>query len=247
MSVASDDVDIGMTHAIRGENHISNTPKQVAPTRAFGLEPPRGRAPSPSSSGWTSVALQAPRTVSVMTYRDEGILPSPFQLSRPARRKPRGGACTHDRLKSCTVSDFHRAQELRFGLRPGERLAFTNAKVIGETPSVRELKMLVRPLSRRRSTQRGRPRHKCPCESSEAAVRVVGYAGQADMRELRPRSSPPCRRTSLTTRRARRRRARIPRPGCPGLSCAPARDAERRGVDPPSWRRSSAPTPRRAW
>jgi len=36
-----DDIDMGITHVIRGEDHLSNTTKHVALFRAFGVEPPK--------------------------------------------------------------------------------------------------------------------------------------------------------------------------------------------------------------
>ena len=35
-----DDLEMGITHVIRGEDHLSNTPKHIALFRAFGVEPP---------------------------------------------------------------------------------------------------------------------------------------------------------------------------------------------------------------
>src|SRR5262249_15256913 len=35
-----DDVEMGITHVIRGEDHVSNTPKQMMVMRALGAEPP---------------------------------------------------------------------------------------------------------------------------------------------------------------------------------------------------------------
>jgi glutamyl-tRNA synthetase len=40
LSVVVDDVDMEITHVVRGDDHISNTPKQVLLYRAFGKEPP---------------------------------------------------------------------------------------------------------------------------------------------------------------------------------------------------------------
>ena len=39
-AVAVDDLDAGITHVIRGEDHLSNTPKQVLVLAAMGAEPP---------------------------------------------------------------------------------------------------------------------------------------------------------------------------------------------------------------
>lgn len=36
-----DDLEMGITHVIRGEDHLSNTPKHVALFQAFGVEPPK--------------------------------------------------------------------------------------------------------------------------------------------------------------------------------------------------------------
>jgi glutamyl-tRNA synthetase len=40
LSVVVDDVDMAITHVVRGDDHISNTPKQVLLYRAFGYKPP---------------------------------------------------------------------------------------------------------------------------------------------------------------------------------------------------------------
>jgi len=39
-AVAIDDLDAGITHVVRGEDHLSNTPKQLLVLRALGGEPP---------------------------------------------------------------------------------------------------------------------------------------------------------------------------------------------------------------
>ena len=41
LSVVVDDIDLGITHVIRGDDHISNTPKQLLLYRAFGVDPPK--------------------------------------------------------------------------------------------------------------------------------------------------------------------------------------------------------------
>ncbi len=40
-AVAVDDADMGITHVIRGDDHLSNTPKQLLVMKALGVEPPR--------------------------------------------------------------------------------------------------------------------------------------------------------------------------------------------------------------
>jgi glutamyl-tRNA synthetase len=40
LSVVADDIDMGITHVIRGDDHISNTPKHILLWQAFGRTPP---------------------------------------------------------------------------------------------------------------------------------------------------------------------------------------------------------------
>ncbi len=40
LAVVSDDIDMRITHVIRGDDHVSNTPKQIALYRALGHQPP---------------------------------------------------------------------------------------------------------------------------------------------------------------------------------------------------------------
>jgi glutamyl-tRNA synthetase len=40
LAVAVDDLDMGVTHVVRGQDHVSNTPRQLLLLRALGREPP---------------------------------------------------------------------------------------------------------------------------------------------------------------------------------------------------------------
>ncbi|MCW8973039.1 MAG: glutamate--tRNA ligase, partial [Gammaproteobacteria bacterium] len=41
LTVVVDDLDMGITHVIRGDDHINNTPRQINLLRAMGAEPPK--------------------------------------------------------------------------------------------------------------------------------------------------------------------------------------------------------------
>ncbi len=79
LSVVVDDIDMRITHVIRGADHLSNTPKQVLIYRALGAEPPvfahvplilgPDRARLSKRHGATSVGL----------YAEEGFLPEAFR------------------------------------------------------------------------------------------------------------------------------------------------------------------------
>jgi len=75
MAVVSDDIDMRVTHVIRGDDHLSNTPKQILLYRALGAELPTF-AHVPMILGPDGKRLSKRHgATSVEAYRDEGILP----------------------------------------------------------------------------------------------------------------------------------------------------------------------------
>ena len=79
MSVVSDDIDMRITHVIRGADHISNTPKQVLLYRALGVEPPVF-AHVPLILGQDKSRLSKRHgATDVNMYRREGFLPEAFR------------------------------------------------------------------------------------------------------------------------------------------------------------------------
>jgi glutamyl-tRNA synthetase len=79
LSVVSDDVEMRMTHVIRGADHISNTPKQLLLYRAMGaLLPTFAHVPLILGPDKTRLSKRHGAT-SVMAYRDEGIVPEAFR------------------------------------------------------------------------------------------------------------------------------------------------------------------------
>jgi glutamyl-tRNA synthetase len=74
MAVVSDDIAMGITHVIRGDDHISNTPKQIALYRALGHEPPVF-AHVPMILGPDGKKLSKRHgATAVGDYQDQGIL-----------------------------------------------------------------------------------------------------------------------------------------------------------------------------
>ena len=70
-----DDADMGITHIIRGDDHISNTPKQIALYKAFGFKMPEF-AHIPMILGEDGSRLSKRHgATSVTEYRDRGYLP----------------------------------------------------------------------------------------------------------------------------------------------------------------------------
>jgi len=79
MSVVVDDIDMRITHVIRGADHISNTPKQVLLYRAMGKQPPVF-AHVPLILGPDKSRLSKRHgATDVNMYRREGFLPEAFR------------------------------------------------------------------------------------------------------------------------------------------------------------------------
>ena len=73
--VVVDDYDMRVTHVIRGDDHINNTPRQIQMLRALGVEPPT-YAHVPMILGPDGAKLSKRHgAVSVLQYRDDGFLP----------------------------------------------------------------------------------------------------------------------------------------------------------------------------
>ncbi|MBU1191197.1 MAG: glutamate--tRNA ligase [Gammaproteobacteria bacterium] len=75
LTVVVDDADMDITHVIRGDDHLNNTPRQINILRALGATPP-SYSHVPMILGADGKRLSKRHgAVSVMQYREEGYLP----------------------------------------------------------------------------------------------------------------------------------------------------------------------------
>jgi glutamyl-tRNA synthetase len=73
---AVDDALMGISHVFRGEDHLSNTPRQILLLRAMGMEPPRyGHLPLVVGDDGAPLSKRSGAT-SLADLRDDGILPA---------------------------------------------------------------------------------------------------------------------------------------------------------------------------
>ncbi len=79
LSVVMDDIDMRISHVVRGADHISNTPKQILLYLAFGRDAPRFvHVPLILGSDKARLSKRHGAT-SVLAYRDQGVLPEAFR------------------------------------------------------------------------------------------------------------------------------------------------------------------------
>jgi glutamyl-tRNA synthetase len=74
-AVVVDDASMKITHVIRAEEHLSNTPKQLLIYEALGLEPPKFAHASMILAPDRSKLSKRHGATSVQEFRDEGYLP----------------------------------------------------------------------------------------------------------------------------------------------------------------------------
>jgi glutamyl-tRNA synthetase len=73
--VVVDDLDMKITHVIRGDDHVNNTPRQINILRALGAEPPvYAHLPTVLNEAGEKMSKRH-GALSVMGYRDAGYLP----------------------------------------------------------------------------------------------------------------------------------------------------------------------------
>ncbi len=70
-----DDLEMGTTHVIRGEDHLSNTAKHIALFKAFGVQPPHYAHIPLILNADGSKMSKRDRGASLSTYMEEGFLP----------------------------------------------------------------------------------------------------------------------------------------------------------------------------
>jgi glutamyl-tRNA synthetase len=73
--VVVDDYDMGITHVIRGEDHVNNTPRQINIYKALGAKVPEFAHVSMILGDDGAKLSKRHGAVSVMQYRDDGYLP----------------------------------------------------------------------------------------------------------------------------------------------------------------------------
>ena len=76
LAVVSDDLEGRVTHVIRGDDHISNTPKQILIYRALGKTPPEfGHVPLILGADGKRLSKRH-GAMSILAYRESGFLPA---------------------------------------------------------------------------------------------------------------------------------------------------------------------------
>jgi glutamyl-tRNA synthetase len=134
--VVVDDYDMKVTHVIRGDDHLNNTPRQMNMLRAMGVEPPV-YAHLPMILGPDGTKLSKRHgAVSVLAYREEGYLPEAL-LNYLARLGWSHGDQEIFTLEEMTaLFDIADVNKSASAINP-EKLAWINQQHLMRTPPAR--------------------------------------------------------------------------------------------------------------
>jgi glutamyl-tRNA synthetase len=160
-----DDLEMNITHVIRGEDHLSNTAKHIALFRAFGVEPPKyAHIPLILNIDGTKMSKRD-KGASLSTYMEEGYAPEALVNYLCLL----GWSPKHNREKmpiSEVIEAFDLPQILRANARFDlAKLNWLNGEYIREMPNDRFYELAIRALSRA-----GFDTHKFPPEYVKAAL-----------------------------------------------------------------------------
>jgi len=149
--VVVDDLDMAITHVIRGDDHVNNTPRQIHIFRALGADLPQfGHVPMILGADGERLSKRH-GAVSVMQYRDEGYLPEAL-VNYLARL-----GWSHGDEELFSVQQFVQWFDLAHVSRSPaqfnpEKLAWLNQQYLKSTPDARLLE-LIEPLLVHRGAQ----------------------------------------------------------------------------------------------
>lgn len=149
-SVVVDDIDMGISHVIRGNDHVENTPKQIMLYRAFGMPTPFF-AHMPLTHGPDGSKLSKRReeeyrrlgiSVSVQEYRNMGYLPEALfnYLTRLG--------WSHGDLEIFSMEEAQQLFDLKdvgrsAGVMNSEKLRWVNSQYIQKYPTDKLAELLL--------------------------------------------------------------------------------------------------------
>jgi len=160
-----DDLEMNITHVIRGEDHLSNTAKHIALFHAFGVEPPKyAHIPLILNIDGTKMSKRD-KGASLSTYMEEGYAPEALVNYLCLL----GWSPKHNREKmpiSEVIEAFDLPQILRANARFDlAKLNWLNGEYLREMPNDRFYELAIRALGRA-----GLDTHKFPADYVKAAL-----------------------------------------------------------------------------
>jgi len=131
--VVVDDMDMGVTHVIRGDDHLNNTPRQMNMLQALGVTPP-AYAHVPMILGPDGAKLSKRHgAVSVLQYEEEGYLPDALLNYLVRLGWSHGDQEVFTRAEMIAAFDIHDVNKAASAFNP-EKLLWLNQQHMVRSP-----------------------------------------------------------------------------------------------------------------
>ena len=145
LTVVVDDMDMGVTHAIRGDDHLNNTPRQMNILQALNAAPPV-YAHLPMILGEDGKRLSKRHgAVSVMQYKEDGFLPEALMNYLVRLGWSHGDQELFTREEMIALFELHDVNKAASTFNP-QKLLWINEQYIKSTPDERIAEILVKQL-----------------------------------------------------------------------------------------------------
>ncbi len=182
--VVVDDIDMAITHVIRGDDHVNNTPRQINIYRALGATLPKF-AHVPMILGADGERLSKRHgAVSATQYRDDGYLPEALVNYLARLGWSHGDEEMFSREQLVAWFDLEHISQSPARFNP-EKLAWLNAQYLKATDDAR-LAALAAPFLQRDG-----------CDTREGPTAGAGRCAAQGSRQHRSRSWPMPRSISI--------------------------------------------------
>ncbi|HYL04178.1 MAG TPA: glutamate--tRNA ligase [Steroidobacteraceae bacterium] len=133
--VVVDDMDMGITHVIRGDDHLNNTPRQMNMLRALGATPP-AYAHVPMILGPDGAKLSKRHgAVSVLQYQEEGYLPDALLNYLVRLGWSRGDQELFTREEMIAAFDIHDVNKAASAFNPEKLLWLNQQHMVRAAPA----------------------------------------------------------------------------------------------------------------
>src|SRR5436190_413232 len=135
LAVVCDDIEMGITHVIRGQDHLTNTHKQVLIYEALDVAPPEfAHLPLILAPGGKKLSKRIHgEVVSLTTYRDAGFVPAAFRnflaLMGWSAGEEQEIYSLDELIAKFSLSGVHRSSAI-FNYEPGNPKRWTDDKLI---------------------------------------------------------------------------------------------------------------------
>jgi glutamyl-tRNA synthetase len=133
LAVVVDDIDMGITHVVRGDDHVNNTPRQILLYRALDAVPPAfGHVPMILGADKSRLSKRHGATA-VLAYRDMGYLPQAMNNYLARLGWSHGDQEIFSLQEMVSLFELSRVGKAAAVFNP-EKLNWINAHYIKETP-----------------------------------------------------------------------------------------------------------------